>query len=162
MTTSYQCYLYKIFPIFYGYYWKDIVVRKNRAMFLLCLSFSCHTYSLHRLSSLMHRVQKQMRSQREVSTYLAVYEFQSYAVPKDRLAAVLHLHLLSSCRMHQAEGPETKNLVLRIIPQWTFLKWSKIWYALSKVRRCLRHNLCSQRYGSKSLVRSTGSEVWHF
>jgi hypothetical protein len=33
------------------------------------------------------------------------------------------------------------------------------WYALSKVRRCLRHNLCSQPYGSKSLVRSTGSAV---
>jgi hypothetical protein len=35
-------------------------------------------------------------------------------------------------------------------------------YALSKVRRCLRHNLCSQPYGSKSLVRSTGSAVWNF
>jgi hypothetical protein len=35
-------------------------------------------------------------------------------------------------------------------------------YAMSKVRRCLRHNLCSQPYGSKSLVRSTGSAVWHF
>jgi hypothetical protein len=32
-------------------------------------------------------------------------------------------------------------------------------YALSKVRRCLRHNLCSQPYGSKCLVRSTGSAV---
>jgi hypothetical protein len=35
-------------------------------------------------------------------------------------------------------------------------------YALSKVRRCLRHNLCSQPYGSKSLVRSTGSAVLNF
>jgi hypothetical protein len=35
-------------------------------------------------------------------------------------------------------------------------------YALSKVRKCLRHNLCSQPYGSKSLVRSTGSAVWNF
>jgi hypothetical protein len=32
----------------------------------------------------------------------------------------------------------------------------------TKVRRCLRHNLCSQPYGSKSLVRSTGSAVWNF
>jgi hypothetical protein len=32
-------------------------------------------------------------------------------------------------------------------------------YALSKVRICLRHNLCSQPYGSKSLVRSTESAV---
>jgi hypothetical protein len=36
------------------------------------------------------------------------------------------------------------------------------YYALSKVRRCLRHNLCSQPYGSKSLVRSTGSAVRNF
>jgi hypothetical protein len=36
------------------------------------------------------------------------------------------------------------------------------YYALSKVRRYLRHNLCSQPYGSKSLVRSTGSAVWSF
>jgi hypothetical protein len=36
-------------------------------------------------------------------------------------------------------------------------QWGR--YALSKVRRCLRHNLCSQPYGSKSLVRSTGSAV---
>jgi hypothetical protein len=41
-------------------------------------------------------------------------------------------------------------------PQW------EAGYALSKVRRCLRHNLCSQPYGSKSLVRSTGSAVWNF
>jgi hypothetical protein len=26
-------------------------------------------------------------------------------------------------------------------------------------RRCLRHNLCSQPYGSKSILRSTGSAV---
>jgi hypothetical protein len=32
-------------------------------------------------------------------------------------------------------------------------------YGLSKVRRCLRHNLCSQPYGSKSLIGSTGSAV---
>jgi hypothetical protein len=34
-----------------------------------------------------------------------------------------------------------------------------LYYALSKVPRCLRHNLCSQPYESKSLVRSTGSAV---
>jgi hypothetical protein len=35
-------------------------------------------------------------------------------------------------------------------------------YNLFKVRRCLRHNLCSHPYGSKSFVRSTRSAVWNF
>jgi hypothetical protein len=38
-------------------------------------------------------------------------------------------------------------------------------YALSKARRCLRHNLCSQSYGSKSLQQDLRYEIssyWRF
>jgi hypothetical protein len=38
----------------------------------------------------------------------------------------------------------------------------KMTCAPKKDRICLRHNLSSQTYGSKSLVRSTGSAVWNF
>jgi hypothetical protein len=45
-------------------------------------------------------------------------------------------------------------------PKFASLKLRCGLCALSKVRRRLRHNLWSQPYGSKSLVRSTGSAVW--
>jgi hypothetical protein len=83
----------------------------------VCLLFLSHTF-LAQVNLLLHRVWKQMSFQRgEAFKYLAVYEFQSYTVSKDHLAAVLHLHLLSSCRMHQVEGPETRNRVVRIVQQ---------------------------------------------
>jgi hypothetical protein len=37
----------------------------------------------------------------------------------------------------------------------------KLLRGLPKVWRRLRHNLCSQRYGSKSFVCSTGCAVWN-
>jgi hypothetical protein len=54
----------------------------------------------------------------------------------------------------------TARRVLRLQTQETASRCGG--YAQSKVRRCLRHNLCRQPYGIKSLVRSTGSAVWSF
>jgi hypothetical protein len=53
------------------------------------------------------------------------------------------------------------NKVLAYNITQKFFNLYSIWYALSKAWRCLRHNLRSQLYGSKSLVRSTGSAVWN-
>jgi hypothetical protein len=41
----------------------------------------------------------------------------------------------------------------------TFRAGIKTMCLVCSVPRCLRHNLCSQPYGSKSLERSTGSAV---
>jgi hypothetical protein len=55
--------------------------------------------------------------------------------------------------------PTPKTLQFCNIQTTGKMQENRILYALCKVRRRLRHNLCSQPYGSKSLVRSTGSAV---